>query len=229
VWFLTEPELELASSLFRVPHRHQVVGAGIAVPETYDSVGFRIEFGISDPFIYYAGRREWGKGWAELVAAFADYKKQASSDLKLVTSGVGELNLPPGLENEVVDVGFLTNQRRSDAMAAAAAYVQPSALESFSRTVMEAWLAGTMVIGNATSQVVKWHIERSDAGISYRGPAELVEALRFVNDAPAAATNLAAGGRGYVTANYLWEDVIADMESTLDTWLPMPAAAKAGV
>ena len=40
-------------------------------------------------------------------------------------------------------VGLLSDARRDDAMAGAAAYLQPSAMESFSRTVLEA-LAGVV-------------------------------------------------------------------------------------
>ena len=53
-----------------------------------------------------------------------------------------------------IDLGQLTDRDKDDAFAAAAAYVQPSAMESFSRTVMEAWLAGTPVIANAVEDAL---------------------------------------------------------------------------
>ena len=63
-------------------------------------------------------------------------------------SASGEVHAPPDLPGRVIDLGFIDDATRDDAMAAATAYLQPSALESFSRTVMEAWLAGTPVIAN---------------------------------------------------------------------------------
>ena len=231
MWFLTEPEAELAASLFDVPARNAVVGAGIDLPAGYQPDRFRAEFGIDGPFLYYAGRREWGKGWTELLEAFAQLIRHHPSDLRLVTSGVGEVIPPPDLVDRVVDVGFLTDEQRNDAMAAAAGYVQPSVMESFSRTVMEAWAAGTPVVANAGSAVVSWHVERSSAGLLYRSERELVETLRFVADEPDAAARLAAPGRRYVEDHYRWPDVLDRMETTLDSWLPARSftAAEAAV
>ena len=83
--------------------------------------------------------------------------------------------------------GSSTTRRRPHAFAAAAAYVQPSRNESFSRTVMEAWLAGTLVLANGESAVVRWHCERSGAGVVWDGLDELTAALEAVAAAPAAS------------------------------------------
>lgn len=224
IWFLTEPEAKLAARLFDLPKRRAVVGAGIETAERYEPDRFRAAYEIDQPFLYYAGRREWGKGWLELLDAYGELVRTHLTDLLLVTSGVGELDLPDELTGRVVDVGFLPDDQRDNAMAAATAYIQPSAMESFSRTVLEAWAAGTPVIANAESAVVKWHIERSRAGLAYRGAAELVEALRFVADEPEAMANLAQSGRPYVDAGFRWSDVLDRMEHTLDEWLPISAS-----
>jgi glycosyltransferase involved in cell wall biosynthesis len=232
IWFLTEPEAELGRSLFRLPPRQAVIGSGIDLPASYNPGRFRSEHGIEVPFVYYAGRREWGKGWSELVEAFTEVARHHPTDLALVTSGVGQVEVPADLAGRIIDVGFVSDEQRNDAMAAAAAYVQPSMMESFSRTVLEAWAAGTPVIANAGSAVVRWHVERSGAGLCYRTSDELVEALRFVADEPQAAAALAAPGRAYVAENYRWPDVLDRMEATLDAWLPVsalsPLPAEAG-
>ena len=225
IWFLTQPEADLAASLFDLPARHAIVGAGIELPATYAPERFRAEFGIDQPFVYYAGRREWGKGWSELLASFAQLVRHHPCDLQLVTSGVGEVDPPPDIADRVVDVGFLSDEQRNGAMAAAAAYVQPSVMESFSRTVMEAWAAGTPVVANAGSAVVAWHVDRSGAGLLYRSDEELVETLRFVADEPLAAQRLALPGRRYVEANYRWPDVLDRMEAALEDWCPFSEQA----
>ena len=118
----------------------------------------------------------------------------------------------------MLDLGLLSDRERDDAMAAASAYVQPSTLESFSRTVMEAWLAGTPVVANRGSAVVRWHCERSGAGLLYDDDAELEQCLRFVAEAPDAAAALAKPGRDYVLDNYTWPVTLDRMEATLDEW-----------
>ncbi|MCP3989220.1 MAG: glycosyltransferase family 4 protein, partial [Actinomycetia bacterium] len=220
-------EADLARSLYDLPPRQAVVGAGIEVPNGHDPDRFRRDYGIDQPFVYYAGRREWGKGWLDLLGAFGELVRTHPTDLLLVTSGVGELDVPTEFADRVIDVGFLADDQRDNAMAAASAYVQPSAMESFSRTVLESWAAGTVVVANADSAVVRWHIEQSGAGLAYRGQAELVEALRFVAEEPAAAASLAVGGRSYVESGFRWPDVLDRMELALNRWLPVGQPARA--
>ncbi len=218
IWFLTDPEAWLANEIFNLTKSQDIVGAAVDVPPGYDPQGFIEKFGIDSPFIYYAGRREWGKGWQDLLAGFAGALD--STDIKLVTSGVGELGLTEELKKRVIDVGFTSDTDRNNAMAAALAYVQPSDRESFSRTVLESWLAGTPVIANARSAVVAWHIERSKAGYAYNGVENLTDAIVGFANNPAAAQDLAKTGRDYVLSNYQWSDILDNMEASLEKLFP---------
>ncbi len=138
--------------------------------------------------------------------------------LSLVTMGGGEVRAPAEIADRVIDLGFLPDAERDDAFAAADAYVQPSRYEAFSRTIMEAWLAGTPVIANAGSDVVAWHCRRSGAGLLYADQHEFEQCLLFLADAPRVAARLAAGGRDYVLAHYQWDGVLDQVEAALDEW-----------
>ncbi len=219
LWFLAEPELELAERVFHLPQNHAVVGAAVHPPASYAPQRFRDEFGIDGPFAFYAGRREPGKGWDELRNAFS-FAISQGVEIDLVTAGVGDPRIPDDLTSRIHDIGFITDGQRNDAMAAASVYVQPGQMESFSLTIMEAWLAGTPVVANAASSVVTWHIDRADAGLTYRSPLELIECLRFVAAQPAAAAALAIPGRAYVLENYGSETVLNRLEATVATWIP---------
>ena len=224
VWFLTDPERDLAERLYRLPTNRAVVGASVELPERYEPERFRADFGIDGPYAYFGGRREWGKGWDDLLAGYARYlsARRGRPALRLLTSGVGEVRPPEGTEGHIVDLGLLTDRQRDDAMAGAEVYLQPSAMESFSRTVLEAMAAATPVVANRASAVVRWHLETSGAGLTYDGPAELVQCLDFVTDEPEAWAALAIGGRSYVEERYRLEPVIDRMLATLDAWLPSP-------
>lgn len=222
IWFLTEPERDLARRLYRLPTRQAVIGASVEIPERYEPKRFRAEFGIDGPYVYYGGRREWGKGWDDLLGGFARYLigRGDRSAVKLVTSGVGPVTAPPGTDGHIVDVGLLTDRQRDDAMAGAAAYLQPSGLESFSRTVLEAMAAGTPVVANGASDVVRWHLDKSGAGLIYDGEAELVQCLELVTDEPQAVAALARDGRSYVSERYQLDQVVDRVVASLDAWLP---------
>lgn len=223
VWFLTEPERDLGERLYRLPSRRTIVGASVEIPESYAPGEFRVEHNIEGPYVYYGGRREWGKGWDDLVNGFTRYLEERGSRpaVKLVTSGVGSIEVPPQAEGYLIDVGLLSDRQRDNAMAGAVAYLQPSAMESFSRTVLEALLASTPVIANRASDVVTWHLENSGGGVTYDGEAELVQCLDFVSDEPEAAEALVRDGRAYVTERYKLGLVIDRMEASLDDWLPV--------
>ncbi len=219
-WYLSEPERDLACELGLDPGRGVLTGAGVVVPKSYDPDAFRARHGLTRPFILYAGRREEGKGWPVLMAAFAAAVARGA-DLDLVTMGVGEVDAPPSVAERVHDLGFLADEEAPHAFAAAAAYVQPSRNESFSRTVMEAWMAGTPVLANVESAVVAWHCDRSGAGITWDGGDQLSAALEAVATSPAAFAALAASGRDYVLEHYTWPTVLDHMERSLEE-MPWP-------
>jgi len=216
VWFLSEPEHLLAHRLGPVAARHTVTGAGVDVPSSYDPVGFRARHHLDRPFVLYAGRRERDKGWDWLVETFGDAIAGGGlDDVDLVTIGVGDVAPPPRLADRVVDLGFLSVTERNNAFASALAYLQPSRMESFSRTIMEAWLAGTPVFAIEGSEVVAWHCERSGGGAAFADGATLREHLIHLIVEPAQREVMAAGGRRYVLDNYAWPVVLDRMESDL--------------
>jgi glycosyltransferase involved in cell wall biosynthesis len=226
LFFQTEPELELAHQLTRDLAPRSLVGCGVEVPSSYDPASFRSKYGLGDrPFILYAGRREGAKGWDDLVAAFAGALRRSGSDipLSLVSIGAGPVNPPADIADRVIDLGFLPDDDRDNAYAAATAYVQPSRYEAFSRTIMESWLAGRPVIGFGNTGVVHHHIVSSQAGLSYEDEFEFEAALRFLTESPESAAALGAAGRRYVLENYQWPDVLDRVERAISTWTPAAA------
>lgn len=215
VWFLSEPEHQLAHRLGPVAPHHTVTGAGIHIPPSYDPAGFRARHGLTRPFVLFAGRREEGKGWNWLVEAFDTAVRRDGVDLDLVTIGVGDTGPPPSMAGRVIDLGFLSDHERDNAFAAAAVYVQPSVMESFSRSVMESWLAGTPVVARAGGEVVAWHCRRSGGGVLLSEPGDLGPALRRLADAPDEARAMGRRGRDYVVEQYSWDAVLDRMETDL--------------
>ena len=214
LWFLSEPEQEVARGLAVLPD-HVVTGAGVEVPSSYDPEGFRRRHDLAKPFVLYAGRREPEKGWDRLMAGFEFAVETYGLELDLVTIGAGKPIIPASISSRVHDLGFVSAGERNHAFAAAEAYLQPSTNESFSRTVMESWLAGTPVIASGRGAVVRWHCERSRGGLVYEDDLELAQCLLLVAQAPEVARDLAVNGRAYVLENYPWHEVLDRMENSL--------------
>lgn len=218
LFFQTGPEHDLAHRITEFLAPHAEVGCLVEAPQAYDPEAFRVKYDIEGPFLLYAGRREGGKGWDTLLDNFAAAVERRELPFKLVTMGAGAVNPPASIMDRVVDLGFLPNEDRDNAFAAASAYIQPSQYEAFSRTVMEAWLAGIPVIANGDSEVVAWHCQRSGAGLTYRDAFEFEQCLAFLADEPEQAVLLAKPGREYVIGNYAPELVLDRMEAKIVEW-----------
>jgi len=214
LWFLSEPEHQLAHRLARLP-AHDVTGAGVHEPEAYHPEKFLERHGIERPFVLYAGRRERAKGWDWLHRAFHFAIDQYDAPFDLVAIGVGPAEAPVATSGRVHFLGYLDQSEVADAFAAATAYIQPSNNESFSRTIMESWLAGTPVLASAGSEVLQWHCDRSGGGLTFTDEFELAQCLSFLAAAPGNAERLARAGRDYVLANYRWDVVLDAMEASL--------------
>jgi glycosyltransferase involved in cell wall biosynthesis len=216
VWFLSGPEHDLAHRLGPLARCHSVTGAGVPVPAGYDPVGFMERHRLSRPFVLYAGRREEGKGSRWLLDAFAAAVREGGVDLDLVAIGKGELGqVPAAVAGRVRDLGFVSDEERNNAFAAATAYLQPSRMESFSRTTMESWLAGTPVLALDQSEVVAWHCRRSGGGATFSDSQGLAAQLSELGSQPQRVTEMAAAGRRYVVENYTWPRVLERMEASL--------------
>lgn len=218
VWFLTDPEADLARRRHPGLADHVVIGSAVAPAGPTDGDRFRARHGVDGPFVLMLGRREAGKAFAGAVADFVAAADRVESPLRLVTAGPGAVHLDARTRARVVDVGRLTPADRDDALAAATALLQPSPHESFSRVMMEAWQVGTPVIATAASAVSAWHVERSGGGCVYAGTDGLADALRAATD-PAFAARGAAGA-AYVAREYTWPVVLDRVEASLDAWRP---------
>jgi glycosyltransferase involved in cell wall biosynthesis len=227
VLFLSEPEHQLGHRISNLP-RHEVIGAAVEPVDSYDPDGFRARHGLERPFVLYAGRREDGKGWRALVNAFGAAVLRHDIPFDLVTVGVGVPYIPDAVSDRVIDIGYLEDKELPHAFAAAEAYLQPSPNESFSRTVMEAWMAGTPVVATSASEVVSWHCERSGAGLIYGDSFELAQCLLYLANSPRAARALAGRGRAYVLTNYQWPLVIDKVEAFLAPMLHASTDGGAG-
>jgi glycosyltransferase involved in cell wall biosynthesis len=180
-----------------------VVGVGSALPERLDPEGFRSRHGVSGPFLLYVGRIDENKGCRQLFDFFRRYVKEAGCALKLVL--VGQPILPVPRDPAIVPLGFLPDQDKWDALAAAELLVMPSRYESLSMVALEAWWAGRPVLANAKCEVLRGQCRRSNAGLYYSSYDEFREALQLLEKDAALRRGLGANGRRYFEQNYAWE------------------------
>jgi len=214
---LSLPEQALARQLYDLPlERLPLVGAGVDTSAAGDAARFRERFGLADPFLFYAGRRDRGKQIPTLVEYFAAYQERHPGPLKLVLAGKNPVLVPAPYAGAVVDLGYVAEQDVHDACAAAALVCQPSRYESFSLLLMEAWLHGTPVLVNAACAVTAHHCRESNGGLYFQGYAEFEACLEALLEQPALRQRLGQQGRRYVLANYAWPAVARRVVEALE-------------
>ena len=204
------PEYDLANRVFDLKSvRQEVVGVGVDVSLTSDAARFREKFGINEPFILYAGRKDSGKNVDTLVKYFAEYIKRQDTDLKLLLIGGGSIELPRELteSGRIVDLGFIDLQDKYDAQAAAELLCQPSHNESFSLVIMESWLCGRPTLVSADCAVTKNFVSESNGGLYFKDYFEFEGCVNYIVNNKEAAVAMGENGRRYVKERFSWDAV----------------------
>ena len=179
-----------------------VVGVGSAIPSRSQPQRFRRKFNVRRRFAIYVGRIDENKGCLELFSHFARYAAQYPNGLDLILVGSKHLEIPD--HPRVRHLGFLPDQDKFDALAAADALVMPSRYESLSMVALEAWALGKPVLVNGACDVLRGQCIRSRAGLYYENADEFAEALYTLDGAGPAGALLGRNGRDFYRRHYAW-------------------------
>ena len=205
--FNTEPERDLAVRLYGIePPRCRVVGMGLD-DVSVDASVFAARRGLTAPYVLYSGRREPLKGTPLLLDYMAAFRARTGRDVKLVLTGAGPIEPCAELAPHVIDVGFVTEQEKHEAMAGATAFCHPSTNESLGIVLLESWLARTPCLVHAAGAVLRYQCRQSQGGLWFRTYPEFEEELTVLLDNPSLRCRLGENGRAYVLKEYGWDAV----------------------
>ena len=191
-----------------------VVGVGSEVPDRPRPERFRERTGIQGHFAIYVGRIDENKGCGELFDHFRRYAAGSARRLQLVLVGNPVMAVPthPCIHH----LGFVTDEEKFDAMAAADLLIMPSYFESLSMVTLEAWAMGLPVLVNGKCDVLRGQAMRSNAGLYYDSYAEFAEALHVLESNHPLREALGGNGRAYFDCHYTWPVVIQKYLDMLD-------------
>ncbi len=201
-----------------------VVGIGSEIPERSNGGRFRQKFDMRERFAIYVGRIDENKGCVELFEFFEHYSAALADGLHLVLVGTPHVPIPK--HPHIHHLGFLEDQDKYDAMAAAELLIMPSYLESLSMVALEAWAMGKPVLANAKCDVLQGQCLRSNAGLFYENFPEFAETLRAIDSGPSLQAALGRNGRAFFERNYAWpviEKKYVDMLQQLSQETPSRA------
>lgn len=207
--FNAQPECELANRLYDLSDVITITpGLGLDTDMVGSKEDFVKEFGIKDPFILYAGRKDEGKNVGTLVKYFAEYKARHDNPLKLVLIGGGQMKIPKEIQDDVYDLGFVDIQSKYNAYAAASLLCQPSKNESFSFVIMESWLCHRPVLVHDGCPVTKHFAKTSNGGLYFGNYFEFEGCVDYILEHPEEADAMGELGREFVLSHFAWDVVV---------------------
>jgi glycosyltransferase involved in cell wall biosynthesis len=203
----TQAERDLMEYAFGNGARPQIVlGLGVSDPAGSGRRGGDL-LGLGDrPYLCYLGRVDEHKGCGMLAEYFARYKERHPGDLALAMVGPVSDRAPE--HPDIVATGTVSEPDKWDILGGARVMVNPSAYESFSLVLLEAWSVDVPVLVNASCAATMEHCRRSGGGLwfdSYRTFEVTVE--RLVADDRLRRT-LSAAGHQYTDEFFRWPSII---------------------
>ena len=222
--FLSEPERKAFQRIYGTDASTPTVTAGLGFgpppqgePESFYG-GARPGF---DHRFLLMGRRHRDKGIDEAIRSFRRLlSEDGFSKVGCLVAGMGESMAGMTGDPAVLDVGFLSENEKWDALAGCTALVLPSRMESFSISLMEAWLAGRPALVWEDCAVTRHHVERADGGLWYGDYPTFAAAVKYFITHPRETTIMGQQGKDYVLKNYNTDKVIEEYVQFLTQFAP---------
>lgn len=209
-FYNTTEEKELVNRLFNtsdIPDNEGIGGVGVEVPENVSAEAFREKFGIKDKFIIYVGRIDENKCCPELFTYFREYKnRHKDSSLKLVMAGKEIIKVPKA--DDIISLGFVSEEDKFNAIAASEFLVLPSRFESLSIVVLEALKLRRPALVTAGCNVLVGHCRRSNAALYYNGYYEFEGCIDYLLSHEDECRAMGENGVKYVDTNYSWKNIV---------------------
>jgi glycosyltransferase involved in cell wall biosynthesis len=212
--YLTPEERSLVESAGGNGVPSVVVGSGVDVPPAWRDVDAREKFGLRGPYVLYVGRIDRNKGVDRLLDYYRELAREWPDAPLLVLAGTPTIAIPE--HPKVRHLGVVSDAEKHALIAGATVFVMPSAYESLSLGVLEAWALGRPVLVNAECRVLEGQCVRSNGGLFYRGYAEFAPALRMLVERADLREGLGEAGRAYVAREYDWDIVERRTRSFLE-------------
>jgi glycosyltransferase involved in cell wall biosynthesis len=214
--FHSAAERLLVERTYPVAEKPQIVlGLGVGESAGAGRPGAEV-LGLGDrPYLVSVGRVDEHKGSKMLASYFATYKERHPGPLALALVGPVSVQLDP--HPDIVVTGTASEVDKWDIVHDALVSISPSALESFSLVVLEAWVDRVPVVVNGTCGPTREHCERSGGGLWFTSYPEFEGVLDRLLGDPGLRTTLGDNGRAYVDRFYQWPVLIARYADFLDS------------
>jgi glycosyltransferase involved in cell wall biosynthesis len=218
--FLSEGEQELAARLFGpcVWTKGAVVGAGVE----FEGLDAHRDAPLppllaKGRFILFLGRRDPGKGLELLLRAYEVARALPGGQrLELVLAGPGSTSYDDPRAG-VHDLGLVDDATRAALLWNCAALASPSANESFSRVLFEAWHCGRPAVVRQSCDATRIALESALGGWVAESESDWTARIAAIAGMDEVALSIpGAAGRSYAQKHADWDAVLDRFEARID-------------
>lgn len=216
IMFQSKAEEQLVDAIYHVGDKPRV-RAGLGVdghPNEISDIARRIPELGENPYLLTLGRVDQLKGATLLSELFAEYKRRNPGPLKLAFAG--PITTQPIEFPDIITLGTVEEDMKWSLLKNSIGLINPSAYESFSIVLFEAWSLNRPVIVNAQCQVTSDHVVDSGGGFVFRDFAEFEAQLNLMSSNPQLRDQLGIFGNRYLNENYRWEIIVKKISHFLD-------------
>ncbi len=178
-------------------------GVGVEVPENIDAENFLKKHNLNN-YMVYVGRIDEAKGCKELFKYYERYKNEnKDKDLKLVLVGKPVISIPK--RDDVISLGFVTDEEKFAAIAGSEFLIIPSQFESLSMVALEAMCLKKPILVNGRCEVLKGHCVHGNSGLYYKNYYEFEGCVNYILEHKKESSLMGENGLLYVNENYKWD------------------------
>lgn len=213
-FFNTEEERQFVFDRFHnegIPS--EVGGVGIELPQDISAQRFREKYNL-DRYVIYVGRIDEGKNCQQLFDYFIEYKKRNQNNLQLVL--IGKPVIPVPCNQDIISLGFVSDEDKFDGICGAEILVLPSRYESLSMVVLEAMSLGTPVIVNGECRVLKGHCIHSNGAFYYNDYFEFEGEINYYFSNMKEKCKMVQNAKLYVEKNYQWDAIVERLVNLIE-------------
>lgn len=220
LFYCTQTEKRFVEQLFHneaILNNEGFGGAGVELLPEVDRNVFKKKYQI-EHYMVYAGRIDINKGCGQLFEFFDKFKSETKIDIKLVMMGKVIMDVPQ--RDDILNLGFVSEQEKLEVMSAADFLIMPSQFESLSMVVLEALALGVPVIVNGLCEVLKAHCCISEAGLYYTCYNEFKTSVMTMMNDSNLRKEMGQKGVQYIDQYYRWNSIIkrfSDMVEQIST------------
>lgn len=215
IMYNTQSEKDLVENHFKNHCKYtDIAGVGIEPFILSENYSPKLNFKIEKPYFVYVGRIDAAKGCDILVDYFNRFANK-NPDLQLIMIGKDFMGVSANKNIQLT--GFISEEDKYYLLQNSLGLILPSKYESLSMVTLEAMAVGKIPIVNKECEVLKNHIDSSEAGFYFNDYQSFEETLnRVYHLSESEKSELSEKAKRYVSENYTWDNILEKFDQAID-------------